>query len=183
MTYVVLAATASLALHAPLGMAIGFLTALVVALAQSHGTVAQRVRQILGMGFLRAMTAFAVIALATDALDDWKLAAIAWLIAAFAIGAFRTNGRLAANDRWALLSRSAAAAAGLAMAWLNLNWVTTPLAFWFLLVALVAASALRAAWRWPDLPWVEHDTPTPRRTIGALATVLMSAAVVGASVV
>jgi hypothetical protein len=69
------------------------------------------------------------------------------------------------------------------MAWLNLNWVTTPLAVWFLLVALVSASALRAAWRWPDLPWVEHDTADLGRPIGAFASLLMSAAVVGASVV
>ena len=181
MTYIVLATTASLALHAPLGMAIGFLTALIVALAQSHGTMPERVHQILGMGYLRAMTAFAVVALTTDALDDWKLAAIAWLIAAFATGAFRTHGRLAANNRWALLTLFAGAAAGLAMAWLTINWVTTPPAVWFLLVALMSASALRSAWRWPDLPWVEHDTPAPRRPIGAFASLLMSAAIVGAS--
>ncbi len=181
MTYVVLATTASFALHAPLGMAIGFVTALIVAFAQSHGTLPERVRQILGMDYLRAMTAFAVVALVTDALDDWKIAAIAWLIAAFATGAFRTHGRVAANNRWALLTLFAGAAAGLAMAWLNLNWITTPLAVWFLLVALVSASALRAAWRWPDLAWVEHDTPAPRRPIGAFASLLMSAAIVGAS--
>ena len=50
MTYVVLATSASLALHAPLGMAIGFLTALIVALAQSHGTMPERIHQILAMG-------------------------------------------------------------------------------------------------------------------------------------
>ena len=181
MTYVVLATTASLALHAPLGMAIGFLTALILALAQSHGTMPERVHQILGMGYLRAMTAFAVVALTTDALDDWKLAAIAWLIAAFATGVFRTHGRLAANNRWALLTLFAGAAAGLAMAWLTINWVTTPPAVWFLLVTLMSASALRSALRWPDLPWVEHDTPAPRRPFGAFASLLMSAAVVGAS--
>ena len=181
MTYIVLATTASLALHAPLGMAIGFLTALIVALAQSHGTMPERVHQILKMDHLKAMTAFAVVALATDALDDWKLAAIAWLVAAFATGAWRTDGLLAANNRWALLSRFTGAAAGLAMAWLNLNWVTTPLAVWFLLVGLVSASALRAAWRWPDLPWAEHTIPAQRHPIGAFASVLMSAAIVGAS--
>ena len=181
MTYVLLATTASLALHAPLGMAIGFLAALIVALAQSHGTMPERIRQILGMDYLSAMTAFAVVALATDALDDWKLAAITWLIAAFTTGAWRNHGQFSVTNRWALLSRFAGAAAGLAMAWLNLNWVTTPLAVWFLLVALVSASALRAAWRWPDLPWVEHDTPAPRRPFGAFASLLMSAAIVGAS--
>ncbi len=119
MTYVVLAITASLALHAPLGMTIGFVTALIVALAKSHGSVPERVRQTLRMAHLRAMTAFAVVALVTHALDDWKIAAIAWLIAAFATGAWRTHGRLTADNRWALLSRFAGAAAGLAMAWLN----------------------------------------------------------------
>jgi hypothetical protein len=183
MIYVVLATTASLALQAPWGMAIGFVTALVVALAQSHGTMPERVRQVLRLGYLRAMTAFAVVALVIDALDDWKLAAIVWLIAAFATGAWRTHGRLTANNRWALLSRFAGAAAGLAMAWLSMNWVTTPLAVWFLLVALVSASALRAALRWPDLPRNEHTIPAHRRPTGALASLLMSAAIVGVSVV
>ena len=183
MTYIVLATTASLALHAPFGMAIGFLIALIVALAQSRGTVPERVHQALGMGHLRAMTAFAVIALATDALDDWKLAAIAWLIAAFATGAFRAHGRLAASNRWALLSRFSGAAAGLAMAWLNLNWVTTPLTVWFLLVAVVSASALRAAWCWPDLPWVDRTVSTHRRPTSSVISLFMSAAIVGVSVV
>lgn len=181
MTYIVLATTASLALQAPLGMAIGLLTALIVALAQSQGTMSQRVRQILGMGYLRAMTAFAVLALATGALDDWKLAAIAWLVAAFATGVWKNHGQLAANSRWALLSRFAAAAAGVAMAWLNLNWATTPLGVWLFLIALVSASAVRAAWLWADLPWVEHDKAARQSAIGRIASVLMSAAIVGVS--
>ncbi|WP_353952582.1 hypothetical protein V6K52_03805 [Knoellia sp. S7-12] len=183
MTYIVLATTASLALHAPLGMAIGFVAALITALAQSHGTMPERARQILRVDYLRAMTTFAVVALVTDALDDWKIAAIAWLVAAFATGAWRTHGPLAAKSRWALLSRFGGAAAGLAMAWLNMNWVTTPLAVWFLLVALVSAGALKAALRWPDLPWIEHALPASARPTGALASLLMSALIVGASIV
>lgn len=181
MTYVVLATTTSLALQAPSGMAFGLVAALVAALAQSRGTVRERVHQIRAMAHLRAMTAFAVVALVTDTLDDWKIGAIAWLIAAFAAGAWRTHGRLAADNRWALLSRFAGAAAGLAMAWLNLNWVTTPVAVWFLLVALVSVSALRTALRWPELPWVERAVPARRRPVGAVASLLLSVALVGVS--
>ena len=183
MIYVVLAIIASMALNAPLGMAIGFVLALIVALAQSHGTMHERIRQVLGMGYVRAITAFAIACLVYDELDDWKIVAIAWLIAAFAIGAWRTHGQLAAKDRWALLTRFAAAVAGLAMAWLNMNWVTTPTPVWFILVALVSASAVRAALRWPNLPWIEHASATNRRTAGALASLLMCAAIVGVSVV
>ena len=60
MIYVVLAIIASMALNAPLGMAIGFVLALIVALAQSHGTMRERIRQVLGMGYVRAITAFAI---------------------------------------------------------------------------------------------------------------------------
>ena len=183
MIYVVLAIVASMALNAPLGMAIGLVLALSVALAQSHGTMRERIRQVLGMGYVRAITVFAIASLVIDELDDWKIAAIVWLIAAFAIGAWRTHGPLAAKDRSALLSRFAAAVAALAMAWLNMNWVTTPMPVWFLLVALVSASAVRAALRWPNLPWIEHVSATKRRPAGALASLLMCAAIVGVNVV
>ena len=69
------------------------------------------------------------------------------------------------------------------MAWLNMNWVTTPTPVWFILVALVSASAVRAASRWPNLPWIDHANATKRRTAGALASLLMSTAIVGVSVV
>ena len=68
------------------------------------------------------------------------------------------------------------------MAWLNMNWVTTPMPVWFLLVALVSASAVRAALRWPNLPWSEHVSATNRRTAGAFASLLVCAAIVGVSV-
>ena len=183
MTYVVLAIIASMALNAPLGMAIGFLIALIVALAQSQGAMWERLGQVLGMGYVRAITAFAVASLVIDELDDWKIAAIVWLIAAFAVGAWRTDGQLGAKDRWTLLTRFAAAVAGLAMAWLNLNWVTTPTPIWFMLIAIVSASAVRAALRWPNIQWIEHARATKRRTVGALASLLMCAAIVSVSVV
>ena len=109
MIYVVLAIIASMALNAPLGMAIGFLLALIVALAQSHGTMPERIHQVLGMGYVRAITAFAIVALVyrrTGRLEDRRdrLAHCR-----FAIGAWRTHGQLAAKDRWALLTRFAAA--------------------------------------------------------------------------
>jgi hypothetical protein len=183
MTYIVLAIIASMVFNAPAGMAIGFIIALVVAMAQSRGSLRRRTRQMPGNRDLRAVIAFAVAALVIDEVDDWKILAIAWLIAAFAIGAWRTKGRLAATGRWALLSGFAAAVAGLAMARLSMNWVTTPMAVWFILLALVSASAIRAALRWPDLPWVENGVPTKQRTAGALAGLFMSAVIVGVSVI
>jgi hypothetical protein len=64
-----------------------------------------------------------------------------------------------------------------------MNWVTTPMPVWFILVALVSASAVRAALRWPNLPWIERDNATKRGTAGAVASLLMCAAIVGVSVV
>ena len=69
------------------------------------------------------------------------------------------------------------------MASLHMNWVATPTPVWFILVALVSASAVRTALRWPNLPWIEHDTPAKRRTASALASLLMCAAIVGVSAV
>jgi hypothetical protein len=80
MIYVVLAIIASMALNAPLGMAIGFLLALIVGLAQSHGTMRERIRQVLGMGYARAITAFAIASLVIDELDDWKTVAMVWAV-------------------------------------------------------------------------------------------------------
>ncbi len=183
MIYVVFAIIASMALNAPLGMAIGFVLALIVALAQSHGTMRERIRRVLGMGFVRAITAFAIVSLVIDELDDWKIVAIVWLIVAFVMGAWRTHGRLAARDRWALLTRFAAAVAGLAMAWLHLDWVATPTPVWFILVVFVSASAVRAALRWQSLPWIEYASRMRGRTAGVLASLLMCAVIVGVSVV
>lgn len=183
MIYIVVAVIASLVLNAPLGMAIGFVLALIMALAQSHGSMRERRRQVFGTDYLRAMSAFAIVSLAIDELDDWKTASIVWLIAAFALGAWTTHGGVSAQDRWALLSRFAAAVAGLSVAWLNMNWVTTPMPVWFILVSLVSASAVKAAMRWPNLPWIEHATPSKARTASAFTTVVMSAAIVATSVV
>jgi hypothetical protein len=186
-TYVVLAAVASMALNAPSGMAIGFVLALIVALARSEGTVRERMRQVTGVSHLRCMTAFAIVSLVGDELDDWKIVAITWFVAAFAIGAWRTHGQLAARDRWALSTRFAAAVAGVAMAWLHLNWVSTPTVVWWILVGVVTASTVKAAFRWPDLPWIEHADSMRRRragrAAGTVASLLMCAAIVGMSVV
>jgi len=183
MIYVVLAIIASMALNAPLGMAIGFLTALSVALTQYPGAIRERLRQVLGTAYVQAITGFAVASLIIDEVDDWKIVAVAWLIAAFTVGAWRTHGRLAATDHWTHLTRFAAAVAGLAVASLSMNWVTTPRPIWFLRVALVSAGAVRAAWRWPTLTSsIEHAGVTRRPPAAALASMLRCAAIVSVSV-
>ena len=163
MCAVVFAIVASMALGLSQGIALGLAAAVVIAVVRSHGTLPDRARQVLGAGYLKALAAFAVVALVWDQFDDWKAVAIVWLIAAFVMGVWLTSGPVAARDRWALVVGSAAAVAGLAMAWLNVNWVSTPAAAWFVAVALVSASVVGAALRWPDLRWFEKPAQTKHR--------------------
>jgi len=180
---VVFAITASLALGLVKGIALGLAAAVIVAVVRSHGTLPERVRQVLGAGYLRAVTAFAVVALVWNEFDDWKAVAIVWLIGAFVAGAWLTSGPLAARDRWALIVGFAAAVAGMAMAWLNLNWLIMPAAAWFVGVALVSASVVKAALRWPDLRWFENPTHTKQHAVGALTTLVMCTLITGATIV
>jgi len=130
-----------------------------------------------------AVAAFAVVALVWNEFDDWKVVAILWLIGGFVVGVWLTSGPLAARDRWALIVGFAAAVAGMAMAWLNLNWLITPAAAWFVAVALVSASVVKAALRWPDLRWFENPTHTKQHAVGALTTLVMCTLITGATIV
>lgn len=180
---VVLAIAASLALGLFEGLAVGVAAAVIVAVVRSHGTLPDRVRQVLGAGYVRAVAAFAVVALVWNEFDDWKAVAIVWLIGAFVVGVWLTSGPLAARDRWALIVGFAAAVAGMAMAWLNLNWLITPAAAWFVAVALVSAGVVRAALRWPDLPWFQNPTDTKQHAVGAMTTLMMCTLITGAAIV
>jgi hypothetical protein len=179
----VFAIVASLALGLSEGIALGLTAAVITAIVRSRGTLSDRVRQVLGAGYLQALAGFAVIALVWDQFDDWKTVAIVWLIIAFVVGVWMTSGPVASRDRWTLIVGFAAAVAGMAMAWLNLDWVITPIAAWFVAVALVSASVVRAALRWPDLPWFEKPTQTKQHAVGALITLMMCALITGAAIV
>ena len=180
---VVLAIAASLALDLFQGIAVGLAAAVIVAGVRSHGTMSDRIRQILGAGYLHAVAAFAVVVLVWSEFGDWKDVAIVWLIGAFMVSAWLTSGPLAARDRWALIVGFAAAVAGMAMAWLNVNWVTTPAAVWFVAVGLISAGVVRAALRWPNLLWSENPTHTKQRAVGAMTTLAICTLITGASIV
>lgn len=183
MCAVVFAIVASMALGLSEGIALGLAAAVIIAIVRSSGTLPDRVRQVLAAGYLRALVAFAVVALIWDQFDDWKAVAIVWLIVAFVVGVWFTSGPVASRDRWTLIVGFAAAVAGLAMAWLNVNWVNTPTAAWFAAVALVSASVVRAALRWPDLRWFEKPTQTKQHAVGALTTLMMCTLITGAAIV
>ena len=183
MCAVVFAIVASLALGLVEGIALGLAAAVITAVIRSRGTLPDRMRQVLGAGYLRALAAFAVVALVWNEFDDWTAAAMVWLIGAFVVGVWLTSGSLAARDRWALIVRFAAAVAGMAMAWLNANWVVIPAAVWFVAVALVSVSVVRAALRWPDLRWFEKPTQTKQHALGALTTLVMCTLITGAAIV
>ena len=163
MCAVVFAIVASLALGLSEGIALGLTAAVITAIVRSRGTLSDRVRQVLGAGYLQALAGFAVIALVWDQFDDWKTVAIVWLIIAFVVGVWMTSGPVASRDRWTLIVGFAAAVAGLAMAWLNLDWVITPSAAWFV------ASPIAAKLRWsavPTLPTTAGPVLTPTRKRG-----------------
>ena len=71
-----------------------------------------------------------------------------------------------------MLARFAAALTGLAMAWVTVNWVTTPIVAWLVGVALLAAGVFGMVLRWPALPWFA-GTFSPVRALGLATTVGM----------
>ena len=111
MDMIVVAVLASMVLGAPQGILLSLAAAVIAAAVRARGTLRERARGMLGMGFLRASVAFA---LAWLVLDEWQLVAIVWLIAAFIIDAWRGHGAASDRDRWGLVARFVAALAGFA---------------------------------------------------------------------
>jgi hypothetical protein len=104
------------------------------------------------------------------------------LVALFVTRAWKPHGRLSARDRWALLSSFAAAVTAFAAAPLLINWVVVPTALWLVAVALLAGGVVGAVLRWPELAWFAGTRPV-RRAVGAGATLVGCALVVGVAVV
>jgi hypothetical protein len=68
------------------------------------------------------------------------------------IRAWKAESRLAARDRWALITSLALAIATFTIAPLLINWVIVPPAIWLVAVALLSGGVVGAVLRWPALP-------------------------------
>ena len=179
MDSIVVAVVATMVFGAPQGIILGLAAAVIAAGVCWRGTLHERALEMLGMGFLQASVAFSVAALA---LDDWQTVAIVWLIAAFVIDAWRGQGAATDRDRWGLVARFVAALAGFAMAWLLINWVTTPTAAWLVAVALLASGVFGATLRWSALPWFA-GTLSRARTLGLVANLAICALIIAVAFV
>jgi hypothetical protein len=174
MDVIVLTVISTLLLGAPAGLLVGLAVALVAAIIRSRGRLRERALAVARTPFLWAGAAFSLAALL---LEEWQLVAILWLVSAFAINAWRRRGPATDQDRFRMLARFTAALTGLAMAWVTLNWVTTPIAGWFLAVALLAAGVFGMVRRWRELPWFAEDF-SPLRALGLTTTVGMCTAII-----
>lgn len=103
------------------------------------------------------------------------------LVAVFAIRSWRAKGRLAACERWALVTDFARALAAFALASMLIDWTITPAALWLVAVALLAGGVLGAALRWPGLAWYAGMWPR-WRIAGVVATLSICALIIGAAV-
>ncbi len=179
MNTIVVAVFASMVLGAPQGIILSLAAAVIAAGVRSRGTLHERARGMLGMGFLRASVAFS---LAWLVLDDWQTVAIVWLIAAFIIDAWRVQAAASGRDRWGLVVRFVAALAGFALAWLSINWAETPTVIWLVAVALLASGVFGATLRWPALPWFA-GTLSRARTLGLVANLAICALIIAVAFV
>ncbi len=111
------------------------------------------------------------------------VAALAFLapVAAFAIRSWKTQGRLVAHDRWALLADFARALVAFALAAELIDWTVTPAALWPVAVALLGGGVAGAALRWPGLVWYAGTRPRWRAG-AAIATLGSCALIIGLSV-
>ena len=165
MDVVVGAVFLTIVLGAPQGIILSLAVAMSVAALRSRGTLRERARTILTTRFLWASVAFSLAALV---LEEWQLVAVVWLIAAFITTAWRAQGTATDHDRSGLFASFVAALAGLAMVWLQINWVTTPTAAWLVAVALLASGVFGVALRWQALPWFAGP-PSRAREVGLVA--------------
>ena len=100
------------------------------------------------------------------------------LVAAFVIRAWKARGKLAARDRWALITGFVTAVTGFAIASLLINWVVVPVAIWLVAVGLLAGGVGGAVLRWPGLAWFAGTKPIGR-TIAVVASLFICALIIG----
>jgi hypothetical protein len=173
MDVIVLTVIISMLLGAPAGILVGLAVAVIAAMIRSEGGLRERALGMLRTRFLLTSATFSLAAL----LLEWQLVAILWFISAFTINAWRTHWPATDQDRSRILVRFAAALTGLAMAWVYVNWVTTPTVAWLLAVAFLAAGVFGMVRRWPALPWFA-ETFSPLRALGLATTVGMCTLIV-----
>jgi hypothetical protein len=103
------------------------------------------------------------------------------LVALFVLRAWKVHGRLAARDRWAVITSFAVASTTFVVAPLLINWVKVPTAIWLIAVALLAGGVVGAVLRWPELAWVSGTHPL-RRALGVGATLVSCALIIAVAV-
>ena len=111
-------------------------------------------------------------------MDIFTLALLFALVALFGVRAWKPRGRLAAPDRWALITSFAVAGTTFVIARLLVNWVVMPTAAWLIAAALLAGGVAGAVLRWPDIAWFAGAHPL-RRAIGVGAALVACALVIG----
>jgi hypothetical protein len=166
---------ASLVLGPTYGIIGGLIAAIVIAGVRSHGTLGERALGMSRTGFLQGSVAFSLVCLIVQ---DWQTVASVWLLAGFLVSVWSWKGPLSVRDRSSLVASFSGALAGLALAWLLINWVTTPTFAWLATVVVLAAGLFCASWRWPALPWTARGHQSGIRTVGFAANLVMSALVI-----
>ncbi len=111
-------------------------------------------------------------------MDIFTLALLFALVALFGVRAWKPRGRLAAPDRWALITSLALAVTAFVLARLLVNWVMMPTAIWLIAVALLSGGVAGAVLRWPALAWFAGAHPL-RRALGVGVTQVGCALVIG----
>jgi len=104
------------------------------------------------------------------------------LVVAFVIRAWKGRGKLAARDRWALITGFVAAVTGFAIASLLINWVVVSVAIWLVAVGLLAGGVVGAVLRWPELSWFDGTKPIGR-AIAVIASLCICALIIGVAVI
>ena len=111
-------------------------------------------------------------------MDSIAVALFVGLVARFVIQAWKSHGRLAGRDRWALITSFGVAVTMFVVAPLVINWVLVPTALWLIAVALLAGGLVGTVRRWPELAWFASTHPL-RRTIGVGFTLLICMLIIG----
>jgi len=115
-----------------------------------------------------------------DIFGTFAFAVFLALVVAFVIRAWKAGGKLAARDRWALITGFVAAVTGFAIASLLIIWVVVPVAIWLVAVGLLAGGVVGAVLRWPGLAWFAGTKPVGR-AVAIIASLLICALIIGAA--
>ncbi|WP_285728784.1 hypothetical protein [Nocardiopsis sp. ATB16-24] len=93
---------------------------------------------------------------------------------------WRNKGRYRLLDRWDAAARTIDTLFWLLLALLLTPWTLLPVAVWYAVLALTAASVASAVLRWPSLPVRAQDRKATVRRVSALGTLFVLVALVAA---